>query len=323
MTLRCAILDDYQNVAATMADWSPLDGRVQIETFCEHIDDEEALAAALKDHAIVVAMRERTPFRESLLARLPALKLLITTGMGNASFDMAAAAARGIVVCGTRGIEGSAAELTWALLMALVRHIPEETANLRGAGALWQRTVGTDLAGKTLGVVGLGRLGSLVARYAQAFGMNVIGRARGGTAASASALGIAAAGSLDELLAAADIVTLHVKLTAETRGMIGARELGLMKPGALLVNTSRGPLVDEAAMVAALQSGALGGAALDVFDQEPLPADHPLRTLPNVVATPHVGYVTHDTYRMFYGDAVADIAAWLDDAPVRVLNGAA
>ena len=319
--MKIALLDDYQGVALDCADWSAVQAKAEITVFSDTITDLDALAARLAPFEILGIMRERTPFRESLLARLPALKLLITTGMNNASIDMAAAAARGVVVCGTRGIEGSAAELTWALLMALARHIPEEANNLRAGGEPWQRTVGSDLAGKTLGIIGLGRLGSLVARYGLAFGMNVVGWTRSDAAGRAGKLGIGHAASLDELLSTADMVTLHLRLNGETRGIIGARELRLMKPGALLVNTSRGPLVEEAALVAALSSGALGGAALDVFDREPLPAGHPLRTLPNVVATPHIGYVTEGTYRLYFEEAVGDIVAWLDGAPVRVLNG--
>ncbi len=318
MSLRCAILDDYQQVALSMADWSGLKGRIQIDSFADHAGD--AVSERLKDYDIVVAMRERTVFDAALLSRLPKLKLLITTGMVNASIDMQAAAGLGITVAGTRGSVGPAAEITWALLMALVRHIPAEVANFRAAGTQWQMTVGGDLKGKTLGVAGIGKLGSMVAGYGKAFGMNVLGWSRSNTPEKSAELGIGFAASLDELLQAADVVTLHLPLNGATKGLIGRREIGLMKPGAILLNTSRGPLIDEAALIEALQSGRLGGAGLDVFDHEPLPIDHAFRMLPNVVATPHLGYVTEETYRIYFRDAVEDIAGWLEGSPLRVIN---
>lgn len=320
MPLRCAILDDYQRVALSMADWSSIEAKVEIISFDDHIADTDALIARLSDYDIIIAMRERTAFDTERLSRLPRLKLLITTGMANASIDMAAAARLGITIAGTRGFVGSAAELTWALLMALVRHIPSEIANFRAAQNPWQLSVGRDLRGLTLGVVGLGKLGQQVATYGRAFGMNVVGWSRSNTPQKSADLGIGYATSIDELLSAADIVTLHLTLNAETKGIIGERELDRMKPGAILLNTSRGPLVDEKAVVTALESGHLGGAGLDVFDEEPLPASHPFRRLANVVATPHLGYVTEETYGIFYRDAVEDIAAWIDGKPVRVLN---
>lgn len=319
MKLRCAILDDYQDVARNLADWSKLDG-VEIKCFTSPIADEAKLAEALKGFAVIIAMRERTPFRESLLSRLPDLRLLITTGMRNASIDMEAAARQGILVCGTGAIGGPAAELTWGLLLALVRHIPAEARNFRDAGDKWQLTLGNGLEGRTLGIVGLGKLGTKVARYGLAFGMDVLAWSRSNTPERSKALGIGFAPTLDDLLRKADVVSLHLVLNAETRGILGARELGLMKKGALLINTSRGPLVDERALVAALQGGRLGGAGLDVFDHEPLPPDHPFRTLANVVATPHLGYVTEENYRIYFNDAAEDIAAWLAGAPVRALN---
>jgi len=319
MTLRCAILDDYQDVALNLADWPKLAG-VQVERFTTHIADEAKLSEMLEGFAVIIAMRERTPFRDSLLSRLPNLRLLITTGMRNASIDMEAAAKRGVLVCGTGAIGGPAAELTWALLLALVRRIPEETRNFRDGGDKWQLTVGNGLEGKTLGIVGLGKLGTMVARYGLAFGMDVIAWSRGNTPEKSRSLGIGFAPTLDDLLRKSDVVSLHLVLNGETRGILGARELGLMKKGALLINTSRGPLVDEEALIAALQGGRLGGAGLDVFDSEPLPRDHPFRMLPNVVATPHLGYVTEENYRVYFNDAVEDIAAWLSGAPVRALN---
>lgn len=319
MELRCAILDDYQNVALGMADWSALAGRARLEVFAEHIEPQD-LAERLAGFDIVVAMRERTVFDAELLSRLPKLKLLVTTGMNNASIDMKAAERLGILVCGTRGVVGPAAELAWGLLLSLTRNIPGEAANLRAGGERWQLSVGTGLQGKTLGVAGVGKLGRLVCGYGKAFGMEVIGWSRSLTEEKSREIGIGYAPSLDDLLRRSDVVSLQLTLTKETRGIIGRREIGLMRPGAILVNTARGPLVDEAALVEALQAGRLSGAALDVFDREPLPSDHPFRTLPNVVATPHIGYVTEETYRIFFGDAAADIAAWLAGKPERALN---
>jgi phosphoglycerate dehydrogenase-like enzyme len=318
MKLRCAILDDYQNVALTIADWTPLAGRVDMQVFNRHFATDDELVAAIGDCAIVVAMRERTPFTRDLLARLPSLELLVTTGMRNASIDVAAAADCGIVVCGTPATGQPAAELTWALILALLRHLPQEGAALR-AGGPWQSTLGHDLGGKTLGVVGLGKLGTRVAAVAKAFDMKVTAWSPNLTAERCSAAGVAFAGSLDALLDASDIVTLHLVLSARTQGLIGERELRRMKPTAVLVNTSRGPLVDEPALIAALASGTIAGAGLDVFDFEPLPPGHPFRRLPNVVATPHLGYVTAENYRTLYAGAVEDIVAWLAGAPVRVL----
>lgn len=319
MTLRCAILDDYQDVALKLADWPKL-AAIEVERFTIPIADEAKLAEMLRGFAVIIAMRERTPFRESLLSRLPDLRLLVTTGMRNASIDMEAAARQGVLVCGTGAIGGPAAELTWALLLALVRHLPAETRNFRDGGEKWQLTLGSGLEGRTLGIVGLGKLGTMVARYGLAFGMDVIAWSRSNTPEKSKALGIGFASTLDDLLKKSDVVSLHLVLNAETRGILGARELGLMKRSALLINTSRGPLVDEKALIAALQNGRLGGAGLDVFDHEPLPPDHPFRTLANVVATPHLGYVTEENYRIYFNDAVENIAAWRAGAPVRALN---
>ncbi|MGN6584262.1 MAG: D-2-hydroxyacid dehydrogenase family protein [Rhizobiaceae bacterium] len=319
MTLRCAILDDYQDVALKLADWPKLAG-IEVERFTIPVADEAKLAEMLRGFAVIIAMRERTPFRESLLSRLPDLRLLVTTGMRNASIDMEAAARQGVLVCGTGAIGGPAAELTWALLLALVRHLPAETRNFRDGGEKWQLTLGSGLEGRTLGIVGLGKLGTMVARYGLAFGMDVIAWSRSNTPEKSKALGIGFASTLDDLLKKSDVVSLHLVLNAETRGILGARELGLMKRSALLINTSRGPLVDEKALIAALQNGRLGGAGLDVFDHEPLPPDHPFRTLANVVATPHLGYVTEENYRIYFNDAVENIAAWRAGAPVRALN---
>jgi phosphoglycerate dehydrogenase-like enzyme len=322
MELRCAILDDYQNVALGMADWSALDGRVRLEPFTSHIEPE-ALAETLRDFEIIVAMRERTVFDEALLSRLPKLRLLVTTGMKNASIDTKAAERLGIIVCGTRGTVGPAAEIAWGLLLALLRNIPAEAANLRAGGEPWQLSVGADLQGKTLGVVGIGKLGRLICGYGKAFGMEVLGWSRSLTEEKSRDIGIGHMATLDDLLRRSDVVCLQLTLTSETRGIIGRRELNLMRAGAILVNTARGPLVDETALAEALRDGRLGGAALDVFEREPLPKDHPFRTLPNVMATPHLGYVTKETYRVFFGDAAEDIAAWIAGKPQRALNAPA
>jgi phosphoglycerate dehydrogenase-like enzyme len=319
-TIRCAILDDYQDAASRSADWSAIEPTVAVTRFADTIGDRAALAERLAEFDIVVAMRERTVFDAELFARLPKLKLLVTTGMVNASIDMEAARRAGVTVSGTRGSVGPAAELAWGLLLALMRNIPAENANFHAAGTQWQLSTGRDLMGRTLGVVGLGKLGQRVIGYGKAFGMNVIGWSKNATPERCETLGIGHAQSLHDLLSRADVVSLHLTLNAETRNIIGAAEFDAMKPGAVLVNTSRGPLVDTDALVAALRDGRLAGAGLDTFDSEPLPLDHPLRGLPNVVATPHLGYVTDETYRIYYGDSVEAIAAWLAGDAVRVLN---
>ena len=313
----CAILDDYQNCALGFADWNSLAG-VQVKNFTDVITTPDALAEQLAKFEIIVAMRERTRFDATLLARLPRLKLLVTTGMRNSAIDMDAALGRGIAICGTRILSYTTGEHTWGLLLALARHIPAEVASVR-AGEKWQTRIGVGLSGKTLGIVGLGKIGSQIARFARAFEMPVLAWSRNVTEEQCQSVGAERAPSLDALLQRADIVTLHMVLADSTRGMIGARELALLKPTALLVNTSRGPLIDEKALVQTLTENRIAGAALDVYDTEPLPAKHPLRTLPNVVATPHVGYVTRENYEIFYNDAVEDIQAWLKGSPVRTL----
>lgn len=315
MIFRCAVLDDYQSASAGFGDWSRLEGRVRVDRLTRPIAGVEELEA----YDIIVAMRERTPFPAEVLARLPNLKLLITTAPRNASFDVAAARANGVTVCGTRGSFGSAAELTWALLMATTRRLPEEIANFRAGGERWQASVGSDLNGKTLGIAGIGRLGSMVARYGLAFGMDVAGWSRSNTPEASAKLGIRHAASLDELLQHSDVVTLHMPANAGTHHIINAGTIARMKPGAILVNTSRGALVDEAALIEALESGHLAAAALDVFNEEPLRSDHPFRTMPNVIATPHIGYVTAETYRVYFEDA-EDIERWLAGEPVRVIE---
>lgn len=311
------MLDDYQGVALGAAPWGALGEDAGVQAFSDHLDDDDALVARLEAFDVVVAMRERTPFTRARLERLPNLRLLVTTGMRNVAIDVGAALERGVVVSGTGGVSTATAELTWALILALARRVPEEDRALRAGG--WQRTVGLDLAGRTLGVVGLGNQGAPVARIGSAFGMSVIAWSRSLTAERAAEHG-AEAVERDVLLRESDVVTLHIPLSGRSRGLIGAAELALMKPTALLVNTSRGPIVDEAALAVALRDGTIAGAALDVFETEPLPAAHPLREAPNTVLTPHIGYVTAETYAVFYGEAVEDIAAWRAGAPVRVLE---
>jgi phosphoglycerate dehydrogenase-like enzyme len=316
--LRCVSLDDYQDVTRKLGDWNSIADKVELHVLTDHIEGRDAVAAALADAEIVIAMRERTPFDRALFERLPKLKLLVTTGMRNAAIDMKAAAESDVTVCGTGLSPSPTAELTWGLIQALLRHIPAEYENLQRGGK-WQLTVGRELAGARLGVIGLGRLGSRVARVGLAFDMKVSAWSKNLTPERCADVGVQHAGSLDELLRSSDIVTIHLVLSDRTRGLIGARELGLMKPTALLINTSRGPVVDEAALIAALKERRIAGAGLDVFDHEPLPPGHAFRTLDNVVATPHLGYVTEETYRICYGEAVENIAAWLAGKPVRVI----
>jgi phosphoglycerate dehydrogenase-like enzyme len=314
---RVAILDDYQRVARRMADWGALPAGTEVTVFEDHLASADAVAERLRDFDVVVAMRERTPFPRALLERLPQLKLLVTTGMRNASIDVGAATDRGVVVCGTSGLPYPTAELTWALILGLARHVPAEDRATREGR--WQVSVGAGLNGKTLSVLGLGTLGSRVARVGKAFEMTVLAWSQNLTAERAAEVG-AMLVSKDELLARADILTVHLVLGPRSRGLIGARELSSMKPTAYLVNTSRGPIVDESALVAALRGGKLAGAGLDVFEEEPLPLDHPFRHLPNTVITPHLGYVTEEGYKIFYGHALEDVQAFLRGQPVRVLT---
>jgi len=314
---RVAILDDYQGVARRMADWASLLAGTELVVFADHLNNPGAVAARLADFDAVVAMRERTPFPRALLEKLPRLRLLVTTGMRNASIDVGAAVERGVVVCGTAGLPYPTAELAWGLILALARRIPiEDRATREGR---WQVSCGLGLNGKTLGVIGLGGLGSRVAKVGRAFEMDVIAWSQNLTAARAAEVG-ATLVTKDELLARADVVSIHLVLGDRTRGLIGARELARMKPTAYLVNTSRGPIVDEAALVTAVRQGTIAGAGLDVYDEEPLPLDHPLRNLPNTVITPHLGYVTEEGYRIFYGQALEDVKAWLAGQPVRELR---
>jgi phosphoglycerate dehydrogenase-like enzyme len=317
MTTQVEVLDDYQHVALQSADWSRLDGRAEVHVQHEHQASEADLVASLRDADVVVAMRERTAFPRHVLDQLPRLRLLVTTGPSNAAIDVAAAQANGVVVCGTGGAYPAPAELTWALIHALTRKIVEEDRALRSGS--WQTTLGTELSGRTLGIVGLGRLGQRVARVAHAFDMTVVAWSENLTSEQATEVGASLVGK-DELFASSDIVSVHLQLSPRTTGLIGSRELGLMRPTAYLVNTSRGPIVDEPALVEALRSRSIAGAGLDVFDEEPLPADHPLLSVPDTVLTPHIGYVTRDLYAIFYGDVVDDIDSWLAGTPVRVVT---
>ena len=313
---RIAILDDYQGIAMQMADWDSLPEACQVEVFHDHVADPAVLADRLRDFEILCIMRERTPFRRDMLSRLPNLKLLVTTGMRNASVDVAAAQEQGVTVCGTAGSAHTTPELTWGLILALQRHICTEDRAMK-AGA-WQTTVGRGLAGATLGLLGLGRLGSEVARVGQAFRMNLIAWSQNLTTERAAGHGVTRV-EKDELFAQSDVLSIHMLLSGRTRGLVGARELSLMKPSAVLVNTSRGPIVDEAAPVEALRNGAIAGAGLDVYDTEPLPRGHPLRGLDNAVLTPHLGYVTADTFAVMYPQTLECVQAWFAGDPVRVI----
>jgi phosphoglycerate dehydrogenase-like enzyme len=307
---KIAVLDDYQRVALTSADWHAVLRRADVDVFHDHLAEPAALIARLLPYDIVCVMRERTPLGRELLERLPRLKLICSTAPRNASIDLDAAAARGIKVVHTGYTSQPTIELTWALILAGARDLVAENASLRGGG--WQTGVGDDLSGKTLGIVGLGRIGSAVAKVATAFAMTVVAWSQNLTAEAAAAAG-ARRVTKEELLRAADVVSIHLVLSSRTRGLIGAAELALMKPSARLINTSRGPIVVEDALITALTERRIAGAALDVFDTEPLPADHPYRRLDNLLATPHIGYVSRGTYQRFYGDTVRNILEWLDE----------
>jgi phosphoglycerate dehydrogenase-like enzyme len=310
------ILDDYQQVALTSADWSVLRGRFAVQVLTEHLADEAELALRLAGSEVVVAMRERTPFSAELLAALPDLRLLVTTGMRNAAIDLSAATHCGVTVCGTGGSGNSVPELTIGMMIALTRNFAQEDAAMRAGG--WQHTIGPGLAGATLGVLGLGRLGVPVARLAQALGMSVIAWSPHLTQARADPHGVRAV-SKHELFADSDVLTIHLPLSETTRGLVGAAELGAMKRCAYLINTARGPIVDEAALLDALRERRIAGAGLDVYDVEPLPPGHPLRALPNTLLLPHIGYVTSDGYRTLFAHVVEDILAWSNGAPIRTL----
>jgi phosphoglycerate dehydrogenase-like enzyme len=313
---KIAVLDDYQGVALNSADWSPLAHKAEVTVFNNHLDNADALVERLAAFDAICVMRERTPLTRTVLERLPRLKFIASTGALNASIDLDAAHEFGIQVSGTGGSGTGAPELTWALLLAAARRIPTETLSLRSGG--WQTSVGQDLAGSTLGIVGLGKIGRQVAKVGLAFGMKVIAWSQNLTEDTANAAGVLRVDK-STLLRDADWVTLHLILSERTRHIIARNELALMKPTAWLVNTSRGPLVDEQALIEALKDGTISGAALDVFNQEPLPAGHALATLPNVIATPHIGFVTQKSYGIFYRDTVENLLAWLDGMPIRTL----
>ena len=315
--MRIAVLDDYQTVAETLADWSQLSSNGEVVFFSDHLVSEDALAERLAGFDVVMGMRERTPFRRSLLERLPNLRLLVTTGRRNASFDIDAATDLGIAVCGTDGAGEGPTELAWGLILGIARQIPREDRVSREG--TWGGTVGMGLKGKTIGCLGLGHIGSLVARVATAFDMNIIAWSQNLTAERARECG-ASLVHKDTLFRESDIVSIHLVLSQRTLGLVGAQELALMKPSAYLVNISRGPIIDEAALVDVLQRRAIAGAALDVFDVEPLPENHPLLLLDNTLICPHLGYVTEDSYRAMYAGVVEDIRAFTSGEPVRMIN---
>ena len=316
--VRAAILDDYQNVAMGLAGWSPIAKDVEVKVFNKPFAGQDEAIKALQGFAIIIGMRERTPFPRKMIEALPDLKLLITTGARNNSFDIKACAERGITVCGTGSVGSPTTGIAFGLMLELTRRIGFENARLK-AGEAWQVTIGRDLEGLTLGILGLGRLGQRSATVGKAFGMNTIAWSQNLTAEKAEAAGVQLV-SNEDLFRKADIVTIHLVLSDRSRGLVGAKELGLMKKTSYLINTSRGPIVDERSLIAALQAKSIAGAGLDVFDTELLPLDHPFRKLDNVVITPHLGYVSEQNYRKYFPDIVEDIRAWLNGKPVRVIE---
>lgn len=316
--VRAAVLDDYQNVGLTFADWSPITRDVEVKVFDKPFANQAEVIKALQGFAIIVGMRERTPFPRKVIEALPDLKLLITTGARNNSFDVKACSERGITVCGTGVVGSPTTDIAFGLMLELTRRVGFENARLK-AGAPWQVTIGRDLEGLTLGILGLGKLGQRSATVGKAFGMKTIAWSQNLTPEKAQAGG-AELVTKEDLFRSADVVTIHLILSDRSRGLVGAKELGLMKKTSYLVNTSRGPIVDEKALIATLQSKSIAGAGLDVFDVEPLPLDHPFRKMDNVVITPHLGYVSEQNYRKYFPDIVEDIRAWLDGKPVRVVE---
>lgn len=316
MKLRCAVIEDFQSAATTVADWSPVTADVDVVTFADHLGSVEEVADALAEFDIVVTLRERVPFPAEVFARLPRLRLLVASGMRNSVIDFAAAERHGVTVCGTASSSTPPVELTWALLLGLARSIVPEANGLRENGP-WQSTLGADLHGRTLGLLGLGRIGGRVAEVGRAFGMEVVAWSQNLTEERTREVGTALAASKEELLEAADFVSVHLALSERTRGLVGAAELALMRPTAYLVNTSRAAIVDQDALLAALHAGTIAGAGIDVFDVEPLPSGHPMRTAPRLLATPHLGYVSRANYATYYGQAVENIRAFLDGEPVR------
>ncbi|MEI2387242.1 D-2-hydroxyacid dehydrogenase family protein [Breoghania sp. JC706] len=316
--MRIAVLDDYQRVARTYADWGGVDGKADVTVYSAPLGGEEDVVAELQPYDAICLMRERTPFPASVIEALPNLKLLVTTGMRNAAIDMEAAERCGVIVCGTHSPGHATAELAFGLIIGLARKLLPEVRSIAGGG--WQVDVGRDLRGAMLGIIGLGRLGAQVAGFGKAFGMNVIAWSANLTDERCAEVGVERADSVDDLLTRADFVSIHTRLSQRTQGLIGAAELALMKPDAVLVNTSRAPIVDTMALMAALFAGQIGGAGLDVFDEEPLPAGHPLHAAPNLIMTPHLGYVTRETYAVFYRETVEDLEAYLEGAPIRLLS---
>ncbi|MCH8897041.1 MAG: D-2-hydroxyacid dehydrogenase family protein [Chloroflexi bacterium] len=315
--MNISILDDYQGVSRQFAEWSELPPGMDLQIFQDHLADEDALVERLATSHIVMGMRERTPFPRSLLERLPDLRLLVTSGAGNASFDLRAATELGIVVCGTGGSGEGPTELTWGLIIGMLRKIPQEDQATRQGS--WGTTVGIGLQGKTLGLLGLGRIGSKVARVANAFDMNVIAWSQNLTAERAAECQ-ATLVDQETLYQESDIVSVHLRLSDRTRGLVGASQLALMKPTSYIVNISRGPIIDESALIEVLRRHSIAGAAIDTFDVEPLPPENPLLGMSNVLLTPHIGYVTEEAYRAFYGGLVADVRAFVSGEPIRVLN---
>ena len=315
--MRVAVLDDYQHVATEMADWTQLPSDVTVTCFTDHEPEPTALAERLKGYEVVCIMRERTPFTREVFEKLPDMKLLVTTGMRNASVDMKAAADHGVTVCGTEGSSSATPELAFGLALSLARNIPNENAAMRQGR--WQLSVGQGMQGRTMGMLGLGKLGTRVARYAQAFDMDVIAWSQNLTAEAAAEKGVRRV-EKDELFQQSDFISVHLVLSERSRGIVGARELELMKPTAYLINTSRGPIVDENALAEALQAGTIAGAGIDTYSVEPIPKTSPFLDLPNTVLTPHLGYVTEETYRIFYGQTIENITAWIAGNPVRVIT---
>ncbi len=317
MRSKVALLDDYQHVALDAVDWTPVRARADIEVFHENETDQDLLTERLRPFDIVVAMRDRTKFTRALLERLPALRLLVQTGLSNASIDLEAATERGILVCHTDSLRSTTTELTWALILGCARHLTLEDRTIRAGG--WQSALGRGVAGRTLSLLGLGQIGAEVARIGAAFGMRTIAWSQNLTHDVAARAGVTLV-SKEELFRQADVLSIHVILSARTRGLVGSAEFELMRPSSILVNTSRGPIVDERALLQALKTRKLSAAGLDVFDQEPLPVDHPLRYLDNVIVTPHIGHVTYDNYSIYFRGVVEDIIGYLNQKPLRVLN---
>lgn len=315
--MRLAILDDYEGVALELADWAGLGPEIHVDVYQDNIRDEDKLVDRLRPYDVLVIMRERTRFPRSLIEQLNNLKLLITTGKRNLAIDHAACREKGILVCGTGSINTAAPELAWALILATLRRIPQHDRAVREG--CWEETIGSSLSGKTLGVLGLGNVGTQVARVGQAFGMKVIGWSQNMTSQQAAEVG-AVRVEKDDFFATADVISIHVILSERTRGLVGADEIGLMKSGACLINTSRGPVIEEKALVEALREKRIAGAGLDVFELEPLPPDHPFLTLSSIVMTPHIGYVTREGFQIYFRDACADVSAWLSGRPIRVLE---